>query len=79
MGKKIKNDKNYNYIDTCSCGKKKLKSSNVCEGCFHEQRRKVERPPIEQLLKEVDEIGYSATGRKYGVSDNAIRKWIKNK
>ena len=22
-------------------------------------------------------MGYSATGRKYGVSDNAIRKWIK--
>jgi 5-methylcytosine-specific restriction endonuclease McrA len=42
-------------------------------------RRKVERPPIEQLIKEIDEIGYSATGRKYGVSDNAIRKWIKKK
>ena len=40
-------------------------------------RRKVERPPIEQLIKEIGEIGYSATGRKYGVSDNAIRKWIK--
>jgi transposase-like protein len=25
----------------------------------------------------VENIGYSATGRKYGVSDNSIRKWIK--
>jgi transposase-like protein len=25
----------------------------------------------------VDQLGYSATGRKYGVSDNAIRKWLK--
>lgn len=25
----------------------------------------------------LEESGYSATGRKYGVSDNAIRKWIK--
>lgn len=40
-------------------------------------RRKVERPSIEILLKEVKELGYSAVGRKYGVSDNAIRKWIK--
>jgi 5-methylcytosine-specific restriction endonuclease McrA len=39
--------------------------------------RKVERPDIDVLLKEIKEIGYSATGRKYGVSDNAIRKWIK--
>jgi transposase-like protein len=22
-------------------------------------------------------MGYSATGRRYGVSDNAIRKWIR--
>lgn len=40
-------------------------------------KRKVERPEYQVLIKEIDEIGYSATGRKYGVSDNAIRKWIK--
>lgn len=40
--------------------------------------RKVERPPLEILEKEVLENGYCATGRKYGVSDNCIRKWIKN-
>ena len=40
-------------------------------------RRKVERPSYEQLVKEINELGYSMTGRKYGVSDNSIRKWIK--
>jgi len=40
-------------------------------------RRKVERPPYTQLRKEVLEAGYLATGRKYGVSDNAVRKWIR--
>jgi len=40
-------------------------------------QRKVKRPPLEQLLKEIEELGYSGTGRKYGVSDNAIRKWKK--
>lgn len=39
--------------------------------------KKVERPNMEILLKDIKELGYSATGRKYGVSDNAIRKWIK--
>lgn len=38
--------------------------------------RRVERPPREQLLREVEENGYLAAGRKYGVSDNAIRKWL---
>jgi hypothetical protein len=38
--------------------------------------RKVERPAFDTLLKEVAENGYLATSRKYGVSDNAVRKWI---
>ncbi|HEY1357518.1 MAG TPA: hypothetical protein VGF21_04355 [Thermoleophilaceae bacterium] len=39
--------------------------------------RKVERPPHQQLLEQVDHFGYLATGRKYGVTDNAIRKWLR--
>jgi 5-methylcytosine-specific restriction endonuclease McrA len=42
-----------------------------------ERPKKVERPNMDILLNEIKEYGYSATGRKYGVSDNAIRKWIK--
>jgi predicted nucleic-acid-binding Zn-ribbon protein len=38
--------------------------------------RKVERPPYNILLEEIKNSNYSAVGRKYGVSDNAIRKWI---
>jgi hypothetical protein len=41
------------------------------------QRRKVERPPYEQLLREIAETSWSAVGRKYGVSDNAVRKWVR--
>ena len=41
------------------------------------ERRKVERPSHGQLLREVKSLGWSAVGRKYGVSDNAIRKWIR--
>jgi very-short-patch-repair endonuclease len=43
----------------------------------HLKERKVERPSYEQLKKEIEETSYCAVGRKYGVSDNAIRKWIK--
>ena len=41
------------------------------------KRRTVNRPPYEMLVKEIDELGYRGTGKKYGVSDNAIRKWVK--
>lgn len=39
--------------------------------------RKVERPPYEQLLAEVKATSYCAVGRKYGVSDNAVHKWVR--
>jgi hypothetical protein len=39
--------------------------------------RKVERPSYEQLLREIKTRGFRAVARKYGVSDNAIRKWVR--
>lgn len=39
--------------------------------------RRVFRPPYSQLIREVRALGYCAVGRRYGVSDNAIRKWIR--
>ena len=39
--------------------------------------RRAIRPPREVLLQEIEKLGYSAVGRRYGVSDNAIRKWIR--
>jgi hypothetical protein len=39
--------------------------------------RKVEWPPFEQLLAEIAATSYLAVGRKYGVSDNAVRKWVR--
>ena len=57
--------------------------SRAC-GSRHERRdhprfaaRRAARPPLDQLLAEVAELGWVGTGRKYGVSDNAIRKWVR--
>jgi hypothetical protein len=36
--------------------------------------RKVERPPYGELMEEIEATSYLAVGRKYGVSDNAVRK-----
>ena len=41
------------------------------------ESRKVDRPPYEKLLEEIEATSYIAVGRKYGVSDNAVRKWVR--
>jgi len=38
-------------------------------------RRRVPRPPLDQLVREIEALGYVGVGRKYAVSDNAVRKW----
>lgn len=66
----------------CSdCGKIVSQKSNRCNKCADIDRsisqRKVQRPSYEQLLKEIEETNYTQVGKKYGVSDNAVRKWLK--
>jgi hypothetical protein len=39
--------------------------------------RKVERPTYEQLKADLAHMSFVAVGRKYGVSDNSIRKWLR--
>jgi len=62
----------------CICGKKIKESSNYCKKCYNLKQRKVERPTYEQLLKDIKELNYTNTGKKYDVSDNTIRKWLKS-
>lgn len=40
-------------------------------------QRIVERPSKEELIKLLQESNFTAVGRKYGVTDNAIRRWCK--
>ena len=39
--------------------------------------RKVERPPYDELLAELRATSWTAVARRHGVSDNAVRKWVK--
>lgn len=66
--------------DLCpECGDKKYKSSRVCCKCVGMSRRKIKtRPTKDELDKDILEMPMTAVGKKYGVSDNAIRKWIKS-
>jgi len=66
----------------CSCGKKKYKTSDNCISCSSKRpkmlQRKVERPDKGTLAEEIETESWCALGRKYGVSDNAVRKWARS-
>lgn len=75
---------------TENCGNLIRIASSVCKNCYFKNKsrkikisttkretRKSIRPPYQQLLLEIQEFGYRGTGKKYNVSDNAIRKWVK--
>ena len=70
--------KHYHCAD---CGKEISRHSKRCKQCSAVQprvdSRKVKNRPSEDMLwKQIKELGYCGTGRLYGVSDNAIRKWL---
>jgi len=52
-------------------------ATEMYRGKPHPAARKVPRPSYEQLRADVASMSMVAVGRKYGVSDNAVRKWIR--
>ena len=79
--KKEKKKKNCLYCEKEFEVKKagKDKETKYCSyECYRIDKRKIkDRPSKEQLLNEIKALGYCGTGKKYGVSDNAVRKWLK--
>jgi len=64
--------------NTCHCGTVIKRRSTMCPSCHSSKQRKVQRPAYEVLAQEISASNYTAVGAKYGVSDNAIRKWMKS-
>lgn len=62
-----------------TCGKNEVyQKNNNCKTCHHKNRRIIKnRPSKETILKELETSNYTQLGKKYGVSDNTIRKWLK--
>ena len=53
------------------------KRAERCVDCARISGRKVVRPSYQQLQEDMRQMSMVNVGKKYGVSDNAIRKWIK--
>ena len=45
--------------------------------CYNYSIRRTGKPSKEQLLKDINDMSWVAVGRKYGVTDNAVRKWAR--
>jgi len=72
---KLKKDE----IDECPiCGKLKNKYLKTCSyQCAGKVRRRVDRPEKSIIIEQTKKFGFVKTGKLYGVSDNAIRRWLK--
>jgi len=71
--KPIKSTHNY-----CECGKEIKKTSKQCEECYRITERKVkDRPSRDELILMIKESSLEAVGRKYNVTGNAVKKWLK--
>lgn len=64
----------YHCVD---CKSEVCYGSKRCSKCYSFFQRKVKRPSIEQIKSDLSIMSYVAVGKKYGVSDNCIRKWLK--
>lgn len=68
------------------CGKIIHRRSSMCIKCSNNSRKRqtksglkiVEKPDKKDLEKEINTMPMTSIGKKYGVSDNAVRKWAKN-
>ena len=74
-----KTKKSNNCVD---CNTEIYYGTQRCTFCMNKKKfedscKEKDRPSKEQLLKDTDDLGYVKTGKKYGVSDNCVRKWIK--
>jgi hypothetical protein len=73
--------KKYNCL-TCNCITKNKKYCS--SSCYHKstktpktEKRKVPRPSLTDLKNDLQTMSFVAVGKKYGVSDNCIRKWLR--
>lgn len=63
-------------INYCiDCGKPIDAKATRCIKCAAKFRQIVERPTRAQLKEDIRNMPMTQVGKKYGVSDNSIRKW----
>lgn len=65
------------FCEICQKPITRYSNSGLCQDCFSKSRRTVERPSRQELKDLIRTMPFTKIGEKFGVSDNAIRKWCK--
>lgn len=62
-----------------------VRGATRCNACERKRRlrtgeyTRISYPPVTEMVAEIQRLGYLAYGRVLGVSDNAIRKYLRNR
>lgn len=67
-------DEKYYGVNDKFCS---MKCSSKYIAKLNKKDRKANRPKFADLMLQIEESSFAAVGRKYGVTDNTIRKWVK--
>lgn len=70
----------YGYCKKCGAELHSKTKHNMCSTCVKKYVlcKVKNKPTTEELLKLLETNSYESVGRMYGVSGNAIKKWLKN-
>lgn len=60
--------------NVCNCGNKKSRKAKKCLKC--ENKKAIERN-IDEVINKIKESNWTQAGKFFGVSDNALRKFLK--
>jgi hypothetical protein len=76
---RIDNETDKKLQECVVCGASKQGQNVTCSAkCSAIRRRKIkDRPSIQQLLELLETNSFVKVGEMFGVSDNAIRKWLR--
>jgi len=77
IDEKVVSIRTINKPKCVDCGEEINYTYKRCKKCNSITKRKVLRPPYNQLMEEIHKTNYVVVGKKYGVADNTIRKWVK--
>jgi hypothetical protein len=61
-----------------NCGKDTIGNVFCSHSCGRDYYRKVKRPTKSELKVLIKNNSWTALGKQFGVSDNAVRKWAKS-
>lgn len=74
----ISNRTNTHKYFCIDCGKPITSNGIRCIKCSQLAQRKVKRPDREELKSLIRSQSFLSIGKKYNVSDNAVKKWCQN-